>query len=168
MSATGRAAGQSAGQSDRDPWARYGWVVWAAWLVFLIFPVLESLAADTVVRRVVGLVGTAVFGLVYIGGLLRAGFGQDRHAGVLRAGALAVLTLIAAVVGVAIGLGAISFLPFLMAFGMFALPRPAELVVRGRGRRDHGRALGARPGRGLDLRHLRRGGGRRSAPARGA
>ena len=112
---------------ERDPWSRYGWVVWGAWLVFLVFPVLESLAADTTLRRTVGLTGTAVFGLVYIGSLLRDGVGADLPAqGRRRIAALGALALITALEAVAIGLGAVSFLPFLMAFGMFALPRPAN------------------------------------------
>ncbi len=116
-----------AGQADRNPWSRYGWVVWAAWLVFLVFPVLESLAADTALRRTIGLVGTAVFGLVYIGSLLGDGLASDPTAHRRRqVAALGLLTLIAGVEAAAIGLGAISFLPFLMAFGMFALPRPAN------------------------------------------
>ncbi len=115
------------GEARRDPWSRYGWLVWAGWLIFLVFPVIESLAADSVARQVVGLVGTAAFGVVYAGAFLTDGGGSGALSGARRqVAALGLLVLITGIEAVAIGLGAMSFLPFLMAFSMFALPRPAN------------------------------------------
>lgn len=108
-----------------DPFERYGWLLWGAWLIFLVFPISESLDAGSTRQVVAGLVGTAAFAVVYVLGFLAmAGRGPlaDRPA----AAVLVVLALIVAVIIPAIGLGVLSFIPFLVALGMFAIPRPAN------------------------------------------
>lgn len=119
----------TAASAQRNPWSSFGWLVWAPWMVFLFFPAQEALAAAAVLARVSGLIGTVVFGLVYTAGFL-ALFGRDDAASVLRRGvprpqaALAVLVLLTLVLVPALGLGVLSFAPFLIALGVFALPRP--------------------------------------------
>ncbi|MBS42186.1 MAG: two-component sensor histidine kinase [Nocardioides sp.] len=106
------------------PWRRWGWLLWAAWLVFLVFPVLESLDRPATAERVGGLVGTAVFGVGYVAAFTRPGV-TSAAAGPTRGpaflGALTVVTLLTAV---PLGLGVLSFAPFLVALGVFVLPRP--------------------------------------------
>ena len=107
-----------------NPWQRYGWVLWSAWLIFLVFPVLESLDASSPARVVGGLVGTTVFGTAYVAGFLGL-FSRARSERWLVA-VMGVLVLVALVTAPAIGLGVMSFMPFLQSLGMFALPRPAN------------------------------------------
>lgn len=106
-----------------DPFERYGWLLWGAWLIFLVFPVGESLDASSTIKVIGGLIGTGLFGVLYVFGFL-AMVGRGPMAG--RPGWL-VLTALVAVVAAsapAIGLGVMSFMPYLQALGMFVLPRP--------------------------------------------
>lgn len=106
-----------------DPYARYGWLLWGAWLIFLAFPVQESLDASTTGRVAVGLTGTGVFAVIYVLGFLGM-FGSGPLAGHSGAWVLAALVVVVVVSSPAIGLGVMSFMPFLQALGVFILPRP--------------------------------------------
>lgn len=109
----------------RDPWRRFGWLVWAGWLVFLVFPLGESVATGEPWRITVGVLGTVVFGTLYATALWRDGVGRAQESSRWsHPRALAAMTAIAVLTSVGIGLGAVSFVPFLIAFGTFALPRP--------------------------------------------
>lgn len=110
---------------DRNPWERYGWVVRGVWLVFLVFPVLALVTTPRPVWQVVvGLVLVVVFAAAYVRGssyLERMG----RRGAPSRRGAVAYLAvLLACTVGSALLIGAnsLGFLPFVVAFSMFALP----------------------------------------------
>lgn len=112
---------RSAGTTD--PYERYGWLLWATWLIFLAYPATAAFQAPTTLQTVGGLVGTGVFGLVYVMSFL--GFGgkgplADRAAPIL----LAALVVVVVATAPAIGLGVLSFMPFLQSFGVFVLPRP--------------------------------------------
>ncbi len=112
----------------RDPWQRFGWLIWATWLVFLGFPLLAAANAEDARLRVLGVTATLAFGVVYA--LLTHRLMDEDHVarGRLRAShvlALGVLVALAATTTPVIGLGAMSFLPFLTSYGNFALPRPA-------------------------------------------
>lgn len=109
--------------SPADPAQRYGWMLWGAWLIFLVFPVLESLDGDTPARVVGGLVATAIFAVVYVFGFLGM-FGAGPIAARPAVWILAVLVVVVAAAVPAIGLGVLSFMPFLVAYGMFVLPHP--------------------------------------------
>lgn len=110
---------------DTNPFARYGWLLWSTWMIFLVFPVVDALGQDSDARLVGGLVGVAVFAVAYVIAFRRL-FGRDATPATSDTVMLLVLAAIAAATGAAIGLGALSFLPFLASFGMFALPRPAN------------------------------------------
>lgn len=108
---------------DTNPFARYGWLLWSTWMIFLVFPVVDAFSEDSVIRVVGGLVGVAVFAVVYIVAF-RGLFGRGAATDTSDALMLVALSLIALATGAAIGLGALSFLPFLASFGMFGLRRP--------------------------------------------
>ncbi|MBF4161939.1 sensor histidine kinase [Nocardioides acrostichi] len=107
----------------RDPWLRYGWLLWTAWLIFLAFPVLESLAEPTTARRVGGLVGTAVFGVLYALAFTVGG-AMDPDGARRGPAFLVALSAVTVVTALPIGLGVLSFVPFLIALGVFVLVRP--------------------------------------------
>jgi two-component system, NarL family, sensor histidine kinase DesK len=109
-----------------DPMARYGWVLWAPWTVFLIFPLVGSSQADEpFALRFVGVALTLAFLGVYAYGWHRlARRCEGTSLGPLGSpyavlGVLIVLTVATAPV---IGLGALSFVPFVQAYAMFSLP----------------------------------------------
>ncbi len=108
---------------DTNPFARYGWLLWSTWMIFLAFPVIDALREDSDARLVGGLVGVAVFAVVYVIAF-RGLFARDAEAGPSDTIMLLALSAIALATGAAIGLGALSFLPFLASFGMFGLRRP--------------------------------------------
>lgn len=116
-----------------DPYERYGWLLWGAWLIFLIFPIGEALGASSTFKIVIGLVATAVFGVIYVLGFI-AMTGKGPLAARPGWQVLTALVVVVAASAPAIGLGVLSFMPFLQALGMFRLPRPlnwwwAGLVV---------------------------------------
>ena len=108
----------------RNPWERYGWVVRGVWLVFLVFPVLSLVTEPHPLWQVLlGLALVAVFAVAYVRGSqnlerMRRGRASTRWA------AFYLLVLLGCTVGTApiIGPASLGFLPFVVAFGMFALP----------------------------------------------
>ncbi|XGX79114.1 hypothetical protein LQK93_01913 [Terrabacter sp. BE26] len=112
------------GRAVRNPWERYGWVVRGVWLVFLVFPVLSLVTVPRPLwQTVLGLVLVVVFAVAYVRGpqeLERRRRGRASH----RRAAAYLLVLLACTVGTAplIGAASLGFLPFVVAFAMFALP----------------------------------------------
>ncbi len=113
------------GAPVRNPWERWGWVVRGVWLVFLVFPVLALVTESRPLwQTLVGLALVGVFASAYVSGsqhLERAG--RRGTPGTRRAAAYLAL-LVACTVGTApiIGANSLSFLPFVVAFAMFAVP----------------------------------------------
>lgn len=113
-----------------DPWQRYGWLLWSVWLVFLVFPLSAALVAERPGWvRVVAVVAVLGFAATYVVATLRL---SRRGAGLGEAAVvLAVLVGLGLAMVPAIGLQAISVVPFLQSFTMFALPRPWCWVAAG-------------------------------------
>jgi two-component system sensor histidine kinase DesK len=114
-----------------DPWDRFGWVMSVIWLVFLGFPLHAALTLDEPWGwRVLGAGLVLVFAAVYVMAFVRldaiAGPHGDRRWGWFVAALLVALTIAA---GSVIGTEAGSMAPFVVAFGMFALPFRAGLAV---------------------------------------
>ncbi|VXB22189.1 sensor histidine kinase [Nocardioides sp. AX2bis] len=113
-----------------DPGQRYGWLLWSVWLVFLVFPLVAALGADRpgwvrglAVLAVLGFAATYVVATLR---LSRRGAGPRESVVVL-----AVLAGLGLAMVPAVGLQAISVVPFLQSFTMFALPRPWCWVAAG-------------------------------------
>ncbi|MDN5790034.1 MAG: sensor histidine kinase [Micrococcales bacterium] len=107
------------------PWGRYVWVIQSVWLVFLVFPVLAVIAEpDPWWLKAIGLAITAAFGVAYAAGLNRLDQLELAGAPHYRLGAryFGLLTALALLTVPTIGVNALSFVPFVVAFGMFALP----------------------------------------------
>ncbi|WP_323100208.1 sensor histidine kinase [Intrasporangium sp. YIM S08009] len=118
--------------AESNPWERWGWIVQSVWLVFLVFPVVAILTGHLPAWQVVvGLVVTAAFGAVYARGAAHLNALERECTPSYRWGVLYVGALVAcmAVMGLIIGFEAISYLPFVVSFGMFALPRPVSLAL---------------------------------------
>jgi two-component system sensor histidine kinase DesK len=118
-------APQPRGGQARDPWERYGWIIRAVWLVFLVFPVITLVSSDLSWWQVgIGLVLVAAFAAVFVLGAQHLERRERQCRPTAQLGAGYVLALIACGAGTVplIGVGALSFLPFLVSFGMFALP----------------------------------------------
>jgi two-component system sensor histidine kinase DesK len=131
VSAVTPLAEPASGAPGRNPWERYGWVVRGVWLVFLVFPVLSLVTeARPWWQTVVGLVLVVVFAVVYIigsQGLER----RPRGAATTRRATAYLVVMLACTVGTAplIGAGSLGFLPFVVAFAMFALPLAWAITV---------------------------------------
>ena len=106
---------------------RAGVLIASVWLVFLVFPVLSLLALEDRVRCFAGLLALVLFVPVYLAGFRDLGSQLDaagRRWQLLRGG------FVLAVMGVlcwAIGLDAISLLPFLVTFASYGLWPPVRL-----------------------------------------
>ena len=106
---------------------RAGVLIASVWLVFLVFPVLSLLALEDRVRCFAGLLALVLFVPVYLAGFRDLGSQLDaagRRWQLLRGGS------VLAVMGVlcwAIGLDAISLLPFLVTFASYGLWPPVRL-----------------------------------------
>jgi two-component system sensor histidine kinase DesK len=110
---------------ERNPWERYGWIVRGVWLVFLVFPVLALVTTPRPVWQVVvGLVLVVVFAVAYVRGSSHLERMGRRGASSRRRAVAYLALLLGCTVGSALLIGASSlgFLPFVVAFAMFALP----------------------------------------------
>lgn len=110
-----------------DPWARFGWVMWAPWMVFLAFPLIAAFDADVpAVGRWWVVALTVGFGAVYAVSTHRLSSGRSRPVGAVPEAyvVLAVLVLLTLSTAPVLGVGALSFLPFVQSFAMFGLPLP--------------------------------------------
>ncbi|MFM6851601.1 MAG: sensor histidine kinase [Terrabacter sp.] len=122
----------SAGDPAVNPWERWSWVIQAVWLVFLIFPLLAVVSEPRPAWQVVlGVALIVVFGLVYALGaqhLQRLGRACRPWTG---RGVAYLVVLVACTAGLAtlIGAGSLGFLPFVVSFGMFALPIVWSMAV---------------------------------------
>ncbi|TIC84036.1 sensor histidine kinase [Nocardioides sp. GY 10127] len=100
---------------------RHGWALWSVWLLFLVFPVMDAWGSGSPLTRVVGLADVLAFAALYLWGVRSFGLGsRDRGSGAVLAG----LVVLAAVAVWPLGLGYVSYLPYLVALGVFTLPRP--------------------------------------------
>ncbi len=118
-----------AGRPDapRDPWERFGWLMWSGWLLFLAFPLTAALAAEAAwTSRALTVLLVLAFAAAYVWEVLRLTRGAQAD---LPLAEPVLVLLLLAVIALAtvpvIGYGALSFVPFLQSFGVFALPRPA-------------------------------------------
>jgi len=99
-----------------NPWEKWGWAFASIWLVFLAFPVLAVLDADVPVwARAAGLLCIAAFAVANV-------LGYSRCNTWLALGAMLVLALATVPV---IGIGVISFTPYLAILSALELPDPA-------------------------------------------
>ena len=109
----------------RNPWERFGWVVQSVWLVFLVFPVIAIVSSGLPLWQVVlGLALVLTFAVVYGLGAQHLQRLHRRCAPTQRRGVGYLVVLVGCAVGLVplIGAGSLSFLPFIVSFGMFALP----------------------------------------------
>ncbi len=119
---------------DENPWERYSWIIQSVWLVFLIFPVISLLSADlSAWQKVVGFALIVAFGLVYSLGAQHLERLEKRCVPRYRWGAVYVGGLVACMLASIplLGPGVLGFLPFVVSFGMFALPLVWAFVVGG-------------------------------------
>jgi len=107
------------------PWVRYGWVIQSVWLVFLFYPLSAVLGAGLAPwTTVIGVLLVVAFAAIYTMGMRRlrpfdAWASRPPLAGPMFLVALIIVTVATMPL---IGIDAASFLPFLVAFAMFALP----------------------------------------------
>jgi two-component system sensor histidine kinase DesK len=117
---------------ERNPWERYGWIVRGVWLVFLVFPVLALVTTPRPVWQVVvGLVLVVVFAVAYVRGSSHLERMGRRGASSRRSAVAYLALLLGCTVGSALLIGASSlgFLPFVVAFAMFALPIVPAIAI---------------------------------------
>ena len=110
---------------DRNPWERYSWIIQSVWLVFLVFPAMSLVESDlSPWQDVVGFGIIVAFGLLYSLGaqhlerlekrcVPRFGWGAVYEGGLVACTVASIPLL---------GVGCLGFLPFVVSFGMFALP----------------------------------------------
>lgn len=135
---TGPADGEVSATRTRlpapNPWSVWGWLIQSVWLIFLVFPIVALLTSGLAAWEVgLGILAIVAFGLAYSLGArhldrLEKACRPRYGAGVAWLLALVVLGLATAPL---IGLNVLSFLPFVVAFAMFALPLAWAMVVAG-------------------------------------
>lgn len=115
-----------------NPWERWSWVIQTVWLVFLVFPVLAVVGEPRPLWQVVlGLALIVTFGLVYALGAQHLQRLERACRPWTGRGVAYLAVLVGCTVGTAtlIGAGSLGFLPFVVSFGMFALPIVWSMVV---------------------------------------
>ena len=118
-------ASGSTGASVRNPWERFGWVIQSVWLVFLVFPVISIVSGGLPPWQVVvALALVLTFAVVYGTGAQHLQRLDRACEPTERRGVVYLLLLVGCTLGLTplIGAGALGFLPFVVSFGMFALP----------------------------------------------
>ena len=114
-----------------DPWDRFGWVMGSVWLLFLGFPLAGVVFGTFPVWVKVAAVSCIVlFAVTYVHGLVRM-HEDDTWIGPTGKGSRYVAALIALTVAAAalVGETALGMTPFIVAFGMFALPLRAGIAL---------------------------------------
>ncbi|MET4078479.1 two-component system sensor histidine kinase DesK [Janibacter sp. UYMM211] len=112
---------------ERDPWARFGWLLGAVWLVFIVFPVVSIVQDDAPWPwRALGILVVLAFSVVYIHAM-RA---EDRPEGT----SWSVWTYLAVLVALTLatiptaGIASLGLVPFVLALAGIAL-RPWQALV---------------------------------------
>ena len=116
----------------RNPWDRYSWIIQSVWLVFLVFPALALFSEPRPVWQVVlGLTLILVFALVYaVGAQHLQRLERACQPWTARGVAYLLILVGCSVVTAAMaGTAALGFLPFVVSFGMFALPIMWSMAV---------------------------------------
>ena len=100
-----------------NPWEKWGWAFAAIWLVFLIYPILSVVESDAPMAA-------KVLSLLCVAGFAVANVLAYNHAGKVWSylGLMIVLALATLPV---IGIGVISYTPYLAILSALELPRPA-------------------------------------------
>lgn len=119
---TSRPVPDQAKTEQHSPWQRYGWLMSVIWLGFLYYPAVGLIEADAANWAVtLGWVALVAFALCYLGGFI-LGMRDGWHAPSRMVIALFLCdALFAALTIPALGWGATSFLPFLMAYASYVL-----------------------------------------------
>jgi len=108
---------------EREPWARYGWLMGTIWLGFLAFPLTGIVSGGLpLLVKLAAVTCILAFAAIYVLGLVRMNddaWGGSTGKGVGYVAALTALTLTAVSLA---GEPALGTTPFIVAFGMFALP----------------------------------------------
>lgn len=110
----------------KTPFERFGWLLWGSWMIFLVFPAVDVMRADQPVGvRVVGLVLIGFFAVAFTRMTYLLATSPDRMSSLgAAAGGLAVLAMPLLGLVPFIGVAVVSLFPFVVSFGVFALPRP--------------------------------------------
>ncbi|WP_217183108.1 sensor histidine kinase [Streptomyces sp. AC495_CC817] len=124
--AAGSAPGARA-SSQKDPWARFGWLMAVIWLVFLLYPVLALIGSEAPLAWiVVGWIALVAFVVLYVTGFMygmRGGGGLGRPVAPRQWATFALLIVCTLLSIPAEGGSALSFLPFIMSFASYGLTR---------------------------------------------
>lgn len=109
-------------KTHTSPWERWGWLMAVVWMVFLIYPVLSLISSRAAPAWVLaGWLATVTFAVVYVLGFMagmRTAWGPTGRIAIVLFG---VQILCALVTLPAIETQALSFVPYLMAYGTYAL-----------------------------------------------
>lgn len=108
------------------PWDRFGWVMAVVWLFFLAFPLLEVLERSGW-ERVGGVAAIGTFVAIYVFGFVRfPRIGPSQRVQNLT---LIALVVVAAFGSLILGLVALTFVPFITAFGTYFQPPRRSIAL---------------------------------------
>lgn len=110
------------------PWERFGWIMAVIWLFFLVFPIADVLERSGW-ERIAGLVVIALFAAIYSAGFVR--FPRMGPSQRLQNLTLALLVVVAGVSALIIGPVALTFMPFITAFGVYHQPPRRSIALSG-------------------------------------
>src|SRR5690625_1181707 len=108
------------------PWDRFGWVMAVVWLFFLGFPIIDMLERSGW-ERIAGLAAIIVFAALYVFGFVR--FPRLNPSQRMQILFLFALIVTAALGSLVLGLVALTFLPFITAFGVYFQPPRRSIAL---------------------------------------
>src|SRR5690625_614357 len=108
------------------PWDRFGWVMAVVWLFFLGFPIIDMLERSGW-ERIAGLAAIIVFAALYVFGFVR--FPRLNPSQRMQNLFLFALIVTAALGSLVLGLVALTFLPFITAFGVYFQPPRRSIAL---------------------------------------
>lgn len=106
------------------PWERWGWLMAVVWMVFLFYPIEALVVSEAAIWwRVLGWLALGSFAVCYFIGFVRGMAAGWRRPIPLVKTLFGVIILCAILAIPAIGPGALSFLPFIMAYASYGISR---------------------------------------------
>ncbi|MFK4789600.1 sensor histidine kinase [Microbacterium sp. ZW T5_56] len=109
-------------KTHTSPWERWGWLMAVVWMVFLIYPALSLISSPAPSAWIIaGWAATITFAVVYVLGFvagMRTAWGPSGRTAIVLFGVQIVCALITLP---AIETQVLSFVPYLMAYGTYAL-----------------------------------------------
>lgn len=112
--------------SPITPWDRFGWLMAVIWLCFLAFPIVDLIDRSGS-EKILGLAATGTFAIIYVIGFVRFPFTHPTQR--IQTVTLLMLIVVAGIAAIPLGPQAVTFLPFITAFGVYYQPLRRAIIL---------------------------------------